>query len=111
MKSVAIYIIRGITLLLAVSVLAFALASLSPIDPIRRYIQANPGVSDENVAKMEEYWGLNDPPVGRYLKWLSAILHGDWGMSTSFRRPVLEVIGVRFKASLALMMTAWVFSG
>ncbi|MDR1217759.1 MAG: ABC transporter permease, partial [Oscillospiraceae bacterium] len=111
MRSVAIYIIRGVTLLLAVSVLAFALASLSPIDPIRRYIQANPGVSAENVAKMEEYWGLNDPPVGRYFKWLSAILHGDWGVSTSFRRPVLEVIGVRFKASLALMMTAWVFSG
>jgi peptide/nickel transport system permease protein len=111
MKSLAVYVVRGITLLFAVSVLAFALASLSPIDPVRRYIQANPGVSAENVARMEEYWGLNDPPVGRYFKWLSAILRGDWGMSTSFRRPVLEVVGARFKASLALMLTAWTFSG
>ncbi|MDR1439954.1 MAG: ABC transporter permease [Clostridiales bacterium] len=107
----AVYCVRGVTLLFAVSALAFALASLSLIDPVRRYIQANPGVSRENVARMEEYWGLNDPPVGRYLKWLRAILRGDWGTSTSFRRPVLEVIGVRFAASSALMAAAWVLSG
>jgi peptide/nickel transport system permease protein len=111
LKQVGVYLVRGVTLLLAVSVLSFTLASLSPIDPIRRYIQANPGVGAENVAKMEAYWGLNDPPVARYFKWLGALLHGDWGMSTSFRRPVLEVIGVRFKTSLALMMTAWSLSG
>ncbi|MDR2615997.1 MAG: ABC transporter permease [Oscillospiraceae bacterium] len=111
MKSVLIYMARGVTLLLAVSVLAFALASLSPIDPVRRYIQANPGVSAENIAKMEEYWGLGDPPAGRYFKWLGAVLRGDWGTSSSFRRPVLEVVGARFKASLALMLTAWTFSG
>jgi peptide/nickel transport system permease protein len=111
LKQIAIYCVRGVTLLFAVSALAFALASLSPIDPVRRYIQANPGVSRENVARMEEYWGLNDPPLGRYAKWLRAILSGDWGVSTSFRRPVLEVIGERFKASLALMMAAWTLSG
>lgn len=111
MKLIIIYIARGITLLFAVTVLSFALASASPVDPVRQYVQANPGVSQENVARMEAYWGLNDPPVERYGKWLSAVLHGDWGYSTSFRRPVLEVIGVRFKTSLALMLTAWVLSG
>jgi peptide/nickel transport system permease protein len=111
MKSILIYIIRGVTLLFAVTVRAFALASASPIDPVRRYVQANPGVSQENIAKMEEYWGLHDPPAERYFKWLSAILHGDWGTSTSFKRPVLQVIGERFKVSLALMIAAWTFSG
>lgn len=111
MKSTFIYIVRGITLLFAVTILSFILASASPVDPVRQYIQANPGVSAENVERMEEYWGLNDPPVERYCKWLSAVAHGDWGYSTSFRRPVLEVIGQRFKTSLALMLTAWSFSG
>lgn len=110
-KSIGIYIIRGITLLFAVTVFSFILASVSPVDPVRQYIQANPGVSAENVARMEEYWGLNDPPVERYGKWLSALLHGDWGYSTTFRQPVLQVIGVRFRTSLALMLTSWVFSG
>ncbi len=111
MKSIGIYIVRGLSLLLAVSILAFILASVSPVDPVRQYIQANPGVSQENVERMEEYWGLHDPPVQRYLKWLSALLHGDWGHSTSYRQPVLQVIGMRFKTSLALMLTAWTLSG
>ena len=111
MKSISIYILRGVTLLLAVAVFSFILAQASPVDPVRQYIQANPGVSQENVEKMEEYWGLNDPPVERFGKWFFAILRGDWGYSTSFRRPVLDVIGVRFKTSLALMLTAWTFSG
>ena len=111
MKSIGIYIIRGISLLFAVTIFAFILASVSPVDPIRQYIQANPGVSEENVLRMEEYWGLNDPPAQRYFKWFGAVLHGDWGYSTSFRQPVIQVIGSRFKTSLALMLTAWTFSG
>lgn len=112
LKSIGTYFLRGVTLLLASTIVAFFLTSIGPHDdPIRSYIQANPGVSEENVAKMEEYWGLNQPPVSRYLKWLGNILRGDMGYSTSNRRPVAEVIGVRFKASIALMMAAWVFSG
>ena len=110
-KSIGIYILRGITLLIAVAIFSFALAQISPVDPVRQYIQANPGVSAENVEAMKEYWGLNDPPVERFFKWFSAVLHGDWGYSTTFRQPVLQVIGIRFKTSLALMMTAWTFSG
>jgi len=110
-KSIGIYILRGITLLIAVAIIAFLLAQISPVDPVRQYIQANPGVSAENVEAMKEYWGLNDPPVERFFKWFSAVLHGDWGYSTTFRQPVLQVIGVRFKTSLALMIAAWTFSG
>lgn len=110
-KSIGIYILRGITLLIAVAIFSFALAQISPVDPVRQYIQANPGVSAENVEAMKEYWGLNDPPVERFFKWFSAVLHGDWGYSTTFRQPVLQIIGIRFKTSLALMMTAWTFSG
>ena len=111
LKNIGAYLLRGVTLLIATSVVCFALVSLSPIDPILSYIQANPGVSEENIAQMEEYWGLNDPPVERYIKWASALLSGDFGVSRIFRRPVIEIIGTRMQATLALMMTAWAFSG
>ncbi|MDR1157768.1 MAG: ABC transporter permease [Oscillospiraceae bacterium] len=111
LKSVVIYGARGLTLLLAVSALSFALASVSPIDPETRYRLSHPGVSDENVEKMRAYWGVDELPVARYLGWLGGILRGEWGVSTSYRRPVLDVIGVRFKTSLLLMMTAWALSG
>ena len=60
-KSIGIYILRGITLLIAVAIISFMLAQISPVDPVRQYIQANPGVSEENIEAMKEYWGLNDP--------------------------------------------------
>jgi peptide/nickel transport system permease protein len=110
-KFAGAYFLRGVTLLFAVSVVTFALAELSPIDPMRAYIQSNPGVSAENVAKMEEYWGVNEPPAARYLAWIRALARGDFGVSKIYRRPVLEVIGTRFGASLALMAAAWTLSG
>ncbi|MDR1764509.1 MAG: ABC transporter permease [Lachnospiraceae bacterium] len=111
LKSWGIYIGRGVALLFAVSALSFALASASPINPETRYRLSHPGVSQENVTKMREYWGIDEPPVGRYLGWLGGLVRGEWGMSTTYRRPVLDVIGERFSASFALMATAWVLSG
>jgi peptide/nickel transport system permease protein len=98
-------------MLFAVSLFSFVLANASPINPETRYRLSHPGVSDEKVAQMRDYWGIDEPPVQRYFGWLGGILQGDWGTSTTYRQPVLAVIGVRFQTSLALMMTAWTLSG
>lgn len=110
-KSVLVYIVRGITLIFAVSLAAFVLTSLSPADPVHQYVQANPGISEESISKIEEYWGLNDPPAERFCKWLSSLARGEWGYSTTFHQPVLQVIKSRFLISLPLMLLAWTFSG
>ena len=106
------YGIKILSLLLAVTIIAFVLVSLSPIDPVRQYILGlGTAVSPEQRALIEEYWGVNQPPVQRYLNWLNALLHGDLGQSLLYRRPVADIIGERFVNSLALMLCAWVFSG
>ena len=104
------YAVKTIALLLAVSIIAFALVSLSPVDPVQQYLIGS-AVSDEQRAQLEEYWGVNEPPVQRYLGWLSELLHGDFGQSLLYRRPVIQIIGERFANSLALMLCAWLFSG
>jgi peptide/nickel transport system permease protein len=111
LKFSGVYALRGLTLLIAVSVISFALAEVSPIDPIQQYIMANPGVSAENVERMKAFWGVDEPPVKRYLAWAGAALKGDLGDSKIYRRPVAEIIGTRFRASLALMLMAWTLSG
>ena len=105
-------IIKITTLLLAVSVIAFALVSASPVDPVDQYIMSlGTAVSAEQRAELEEYWGVNEPPVERFLGWLTSLLQGDLGHSAIFRRPVADVIAERFANSLALMACAWLFSG
>ena len=105
------YLLRMVTLLIAVSIISFILVSLSPVDPVQQYVGSVPNVSVEQRAKIAEYWGLNDPPVERFLAWGQSLLHGDVGVSLIYRRPVLDVIKEKFATSLALMMTAWAFSG
>lgn len=105
-------LIKILSLLLAVSIIAFALVSASPIDPVGQYIMSlGTAVSAEQRAELEDYWGVNDPPVERYLNWLSSLLRGDFGESAIYRRPVAEVISERFSNSLALMFCSWLFAG
>lgn len=105
------YILRVLTLLFAVSVIAFTLVKLSPVDPIQQYILSTGAVSPEQREELEEYWGIDEPPVKQFINWFSALLHGDMGTSLLYRRPVLDLIREKFLNTLALMICAWVFSG
>lgn len=106
------YLIKILSLLLAVSIISFVLVSISPIDPVQQYILSlGTAISPEQRLEIEEYWGVNQPPVERYLGWLSELLRGNWGTSTMYRRPVIDIIGERFASSLALMLCAWTLSG
>lgn len=114
-RLVRIFVVSGAktaALLLAVSVAAFVLVSASPIDPVGQYILGlGTAVSPEQRAEIEDYWGVDKPPVERYADWLLELLHGNMGESALYRRPVADIIGERFFNSLALMLCAWALSG
>lgn len=105
--------IRMILLLFAVSIVTFALVSISPIDPLQANVgQAALGsMSAEQIEKLETYWGVNEPPVQRYINWAKDFIKGDMGVSLLYRQSVLEVIGVKLSNSLLLMLIAWLISG
>lgn len=105
--------LRMLLLLLAVSAVTFALVSASPIDPLQQNVgQAALGtMSQEQREKLETYWGMDTPPVERYLNWLGAFLKGDMGTSLLYRCPVWEVIGEKLANSLLLMAVSWLLSG
>lgn len=104
--------IKLAALLFAVCAVSFTLVSLSPIDPVQAYIGADMmRVGPEQRQAIAAYWGLDRPPMERFGQWLSAVLRGDFGTSMIYRRPVLEVIGERFAASIWLMGAAWALSG
>lgn len=110
-KTTCRYMIRLVTLLIAISIISFILVSMSPVDPVQQYVGAVPNVSMEQREKIAQYWGLDKPPVERFGIWAKSLLQGDFGTSLIYRRPVLDIIGEKFAASLALMITAWLLSG
>ena len=105
--------IRMLLLLITVSIVTFTLVSMSTIDPLQANVgQAALGaMSQEQKAKLEEYWGVNVPPVRRYLNWAGGFVRGDMGISLLYRQPVSQVIGVKLSNSLFLMVFAWLISG
>lgn len=99
-------------LLLVISIFSFLLVSLSPIDPVNAYVGADMMlIGPEQRALIAERWGLNDPPLERYGRWLGQTLQGNLGVSLIFNQPVGQVIRYRFLASLWLMVAAWLLSG
>lgn len=97
-------------LLVAVTALSFALVANAPMTAVDAFL-GDVQVSPEQRAIIEERWGLDKPTTERYIIWLSNAVRGDLGYSLYFHKPVADVIGERFKASLLLMGTAWVLCG
>ena len=104
-------LIRMLLLLLGVSIVSFFLIISSPIDPVDAYVGSESNISQEQKDVIAEYWGLNEPPVQRYVTWLKNLLHGDMGDSMAYKKPVAQVLKERFVTSAVLMLTAWTISG
>lgn len=87
-----------------VSVLIFAVLQIIPGDPAQVVLglQANP----ETLAKVREQMGLNDPPLTRYLDWLTGAFRGDFGISLNYSVPVWELIAQRLVVTGPLTLFA-----
>ncbi len=96
-------ILGAIPLVFGVLTLTFFIIRLAPGDPASFFIQ--PGVSPKVAEQMREQYGLNDPLIIQYFKWLGNILQGDFGRSFSRHQPVFDVIldAVPITISLALI--------
>ena len=64
--------IRMILLILAISIAAFFLMTISPIDPLQTNVgQTALGImSQEQIEQLQMYWGTNENVVERYLTWI-----------------------------------------
>jgi peptide/nickel transport system permease protein len=116
------YIIRRFLLLiitlLAVTVISFMLIQLPPGDYLTAYIaqmEAQGVIFEEDeVAALEKRYGLNQPVHIQFFKWFWGILHGDFGMSFRWNKPVKDVIGGRilltFVISFTTLMLTWMIA-
>ncbi|MDO6476119.1 ABC transporter permease [Alteromonas sp. 1_MG-2023] len=88
-----------ITLLL-VSAVVFSISNLLPGDAAQEMLGQS--ATPEAVAELREAYGLNDPPLTRYGKWLWGLVQGDAGVSLANAQPVSSLINERLSKSLLL---------
>ncbi|WP_431930053.1 ABC transporter permease [Nonomuraea jabiensis] len=89
--------------LLGLSVLVFLLTSLAPGDPAEEILRRG-GIQPtaRSVAALRAELGLDRPLFTQYLRWLLAVLRGDFGHSYTDRSPVAAEIFSRVPATLRL---------
>ena len=85
--------------LLGISLVLYTVLALAPGDPFGE-LASNPNVPPEVAAGLRAKFGLDDPVWLRYLHWLVAMLHGDWGFSFVSRVDVDRLIWQRLPVTL-----------
>lgn len=94
--------------LLGGSAIVFVLIHLAPGDPVDAMLGIY--ASPEARAALRARYGLNDPLVFQYFRWLGMVLTGDWGTSLQQHVPVLRLVIEKFWITLILTAAATFFA-
>lgn len=100
--------------LLAVTLMVYALVRAMPGDPslvLIAQVANDKNVSQQQQDEFREYFGLNDPVIVAYGKWLGKLLfHGDLGYSFWQKSSVADAIGRRLWPTLKLSITSLILT-
>jgi peptide/nickel transport system permease protein len=103
------YLIRRLLIaipsLLGISLVLYTVLALAPGDPFGE-LATNPAIPPEVAASLRAKFGLDDPVWTRYVHWLVAMLHGDWGFSFASRMDVDRLILQRLPTTLVVIGAA-----
>ena len=107
------YILRRLLIaipsLLGISLILFVVLALAPGDPFSE-LATNPNVPPEVREALRVKFGLDDPIYLRYVHWLVAMVHGDWGFSFVSRMNVDTLILQRLSTTLYVIGSSQVLA-
>ncbi|MGI8406268.1 MAG: ABC transporter permease [Thermomicrobiales bacterium] len=107
------YIIRRllgmIPLLLGISFIVYALLNLVPGSPTNQF-EFNPSIKPEDIARIKTNLGLDAPWYERYFIWLGNALRGDFGISFTNYRPVIDIVRDALPNTLLLAATSLIIA-
>ena len=106
-----VYILRRVMLMIptlfVISIISFVVIQLPPGDYLSSYVATLRAqgdlVDEQELAVMQQRYGLGQPIYVQYYKWISGIiLRGDWGQSMEWQQPVKNLIWERMALTVVL---------
>ena len=97
-------ILQLIPTLFLVSVIVFLMVRIIPGDPITLLygLSESGGASEEYLDAMREQYGLNDPLIVQYIRWITGFMHGDMGTSLFTHKTILTELTNRYQYTIIL---------
>ena len=106
------YFVRRIVTLFFTLVIAslviFVSLEIIPGDPASYMLGIN--AQEDTLQALRQELGLDKPKLERYLVWVKGMLIGDFGVSYTYRAPVIEMVSDRLWVSLPLALYALILS-
>src|SRR4029450_6736558 len=99
--------LQSLVLLFVVTSLAFFLAHLTPGGPEAALIQ-NPRIGADEIQRMRERFGLDQPLAIQYVRWLTSAAQLDFGRSYFYSRPATEVVAERLGPTIQLGVMSYI---
>lgn len=100
----AVYLLKRILalipVLLLVSIFVFLLLRLTPGDPAA--ILAGDAATTEQLDRIRDAMGLNEPILTQYFTWMGKIFQGDLGTSLISGVPVLDMVSQRIGPTISI---------
>ncbi|WP_209124229.1 nickel ABC transporter permease [Alkalihalobacillus sp. BA299] len=95
--------IQLVVMVLILSFVTFLLIKVTPGDPIRAILKVDDVVSTTvEEERLKKEYGLDQPILVQYSRWIWNVAHFDLGESIIAKRPVLDMIMSRLPATVAL---------
>ena len=91
-----------------VALFVFLMLRLSPGDPAA--VIAGDYATAEDIARIREKLGLNEPIFVQFFQWVGGLLQGDLGISIFTNLPVTTLIAQRLEPTMMLTLTTIIFS-
>ncbi|PMP76753.1 MAG: ABC transporter substrate-binding protein [Sulfurihydrogenibium sp.] len=102
-------LLQMIPLLVGITFLSFVIIQMAPGDYLDQ-LRMNPQISESTIEKLKQTYGLDQPLIVQYFKWLFNALIFNLGFSFSYNMPVLELIKDRLPNTLFLSITSGILA-
>jgi peptide/nickel transport system permease protein len=107
-------VLIAIPTLIGITIIIFFAMRILPGDPLAIIQDQSTGsvtkLTDEELTKLRDSLGLNDPYYVQYGRWMADVLRGDFGSSFWRGEPIRELFVRRGPISLQIALMAVVFS-
>src|SRR5262245_7544229 len=104
LRAIGLRLAGVVPVLFLVTLVLFALLRLAPGDAADLLVPED--ASDAEVARIRERWGLDQPVLVQYWRFLASVVHLDFGRSYRYGEDVFQLILSRLPATLELALVA-----
>jgi len=99
-------LVYAVPTLIGISIITFAIARLSPGDPIRLFTFGIKDFTQEDYLRLLHAYGLDKPMPLQYVDWVTNIFRGSFGESLIYHRDAFVMLMERLPNTLQLALVA-----